>query len=63
MTLIEIDRALRQLRLSGFADTLNTRIMQAQAFQQPFVETLAALLQDELIRAHDNEGSQPGGEI
>ena len=29
MTLIEIDRTLRQLRLSGFADTLNTRIMQA----------------------------------
>lgn len=50
MTLTEIDRALRQLRLSGFADTLNTRIMQAQAAQQPFVETLAALLQDELDR-------------
>jgi DNA replication protein DnaC len=50
VTLIEIDRTLRQLRLSGFADTLNTRIMQAQAAQQPFVETLAALLQDELDR-------------
>ena len=50
MTLIEIDRTLRQLRLSGFADTLNTRIMQAQAAQQPFAETLATLLQDELDR-------------
>lgn len=50
MTLTEIDRTLRQLRLSGIADTLNTRIMQAQAAQQPFVETLAALLQDELDR-------------
>ena len=38
MTLIEIDRALRQLRPSGFADTLNTRVMQAEAAQQPFVE-------------------------
>ena len=50
MTLNEIDRTLRQLRLSGIADTLSTRIMQAQAAQQPFVETLAALLQDELDR-------------
>ena len=55
MTLIEIDRALRQLRLSGFADTLNTRIMQAQAAQQPFVETLAALLQDELDRRRSSQ--------
>ena len=50
MTLNEMDRTLRQLRLSGIADTLSTRIMQAQAAQQPFVETLAALLQDELDR-------------
>lgn len=55
MTLIEIDRALRQLRLSGFADTLNTRIMQAQAAQQPFAETLAALLQDELDRRRTSQ--------
>jgi DNA replication protein DnaC len=55
MTLIEIDRALRQLRLSGFADTLNTRIMQAQAAQQPFLETLGALLQDELDRRRSTQ--------
>ena len=50
MTLIEIERALRELRLSGIADTLSTRVMQAQAAQQPFLETLAAMLQDELDR-------------
>jgi len=50
MNMIEIERALRELRLSGIADTLNTRVMQAQAAQQPFVETLAAMLQDELDR-------------
>jgi DNA replication protein DnaC len=50
MSLIEIERALRALRLSGIADTLNTRVMQAQAAQQPFLETLAAMLQDELDR-------------
>ena len=50
MNMIEIERALRELRLSGIADTLNTRVMQAQAAQQPFLETLAAMLQDELDR-------------
>jgi len=52
MTLTEIERALRDLRLSGIAATLNTRVMQAQASQQPFLETLASMLQDELDRRH-----------
>ena len=38
------------MRLSGIADTLSTRVMQAQAAQQPFLETFAAMLQDELDR-------------
>jgi DNA replication protein DnaC len=50
MSINEIERALRELRLSGIADTLNTRVMQAQSSQQPFLETLAAMLQDELDR-------------
>jgi len=50
MTLNEIERALRDLRLSGIAATLNTRVMQAQSAQQPFLETLAVMLQDELDR-------------
>jgi DNA replication protein DnaC len=50
MTMIEIERALRDLRLSGISDTLSTRVMQAQAAQQPFLETFAAMLQDELDR-------------
>jgi len=50
MTMNEIERALRELRLSGIADTLNTRLMQAQAAQQPFLETFTAMLQDELDR-------------
>lgn len=48
MNMIEIERALRELRLSGIAATLNTRIMQAQSTQEPFLETFAAMLQDEL---------------
>ena len=48
MNMIEIERALRELRLSGIAATLNTRIMQAQATQEPFLQTFASMLQDEL---------------
>jgi DNA replication protein DnaC len=50
MNMVEIERALRELRLSGIADTLSTRLMQAQAAQEPFVQTFAAMLQDELDR-------------
>jgi len=50
MTLNEIERTLRELRLSGIATTLSTRVMQAQTSQQPFLETLASMLQDELDR-------------
>jgi hypothetical protein len=42
MTLTEIERALRELRLSGIAATLNTRIMQAQSSQEPFLDTFAS---------------------
>lgn len=48
MNMTEIDRVLRELRLSGMADTLSTRVMQAQTAQQPFLETLGLMLQDEL---------------
>ena len=50
MNMIEIERALRELRLSGIAETLSTRVMQAQAAQEPFLETFGAMLQDELDR-------------
>jgi len=50
MNMTEIDNTLRQLRLSGMQQTLSTRAMQAQASQEPFLETFAALLQDELDR-------------
>ena len=52
MSLAEIDRALRELRLSGIGDTLETRVLQAQASQQPFLETFSMILQDELDRRH-----------
>ncbi|GAB4405380.1 MAG: IS21-like element helper ATPase IstB [Rhodoferax sp.] len=50
MNMQEIERALRQLRLSGMTQTLTTRVMQAQTAQEPFLQTFATLLQDELDR-------------
>jgi hypothetical protein len=49
-TLPDIERALRLLRLSGVRDTLETRVLQPQGSQQPFLETFALILQDELDR-------------
>ena len=42
MNMIAIDRALREPRLCGIAVALCTRMTQAQAAQQPFLETFAA---------------------
>ena len=42
MNMIEIQRALRELRLRGIDEALCTRMTQAQAAQQPFLETFAA---------------------
>ena len=50
MTMTEINRTLRDLRLSGICATLETRIVQAQACQQPFIETFSLVLQDEVDR-------------
>ena len=50
MSMIEIDRTLRALRLSGIRATLDTRILQAQSTGQPFLETFSLVLQDELDR-------------
>ena len=50
MNMNEIERALRELRLSGVRATLDTRILQAQASEQPFLETFSLILQDELDR-------------
>ena len=43
MTMPEIERCLRQLRLSGVRDTLQTRVLQAQGANQPFLETFTTL--------------------
>ena len=53
MTLAEITRALRQLRVSGMAATLEPRIVQAQADHWAPLDLVASLVQDELQRRQD----------
>ncbi len=53
MNLVELDRALRQLRLSGMADVLELRLLQAQTEQMAPIDLVAALVADELQRRQD----------
>src|SRR5213592_213776 len=53
MTLAELDRALRQLRLSGMAVALEARLRQAQAERLAPLDLVAALVTDELVRRQD----------
>ena len=53
MNLIELDRALRQLRLSGMADVLDTRLHQAQVETMAPIDLVSALVGDELQRRQD----------
>ena len=48
MNLVELDRALRQLRLSGMAAVLETRLRQAQAEKMAPIDLVSALVTDEL---------------
>ena len=50
MNLIELNRALRQLRLGGIAAVLETRLRQAQAEAMPAIDFLSCLVSDELTR-------------
>jgi DNA replication protein DnaC len=50
MNLVELDRSLRQLRLSGMAATLEARLLQAQAEKMVYLDLLAVLVNDELDR-------------
>ena len=50
MNLIELDRALRQLRLSGMAAVLETRLRQAQAEPMAPIDLISCLVSDELNR-------------
>ena len=50
MNLIELQRALRQLRLGGMAAVLETRLRQAQAEAMAPIDLISCLVGDELTR-------------
>ncbi len=50
MNLIELNRALRQLRLGGIAAVLETRLHQAQAEPMAPLDFISCLVSDELTR-------------
>lgn len=50
MNLIELQRALRQLRLGGIAAVLETRLRQAQAEAMAPIDLISCLVSDELAR-------------
>jgi DNA replication protein DnaC len=53
MNLIELQHALRQLRLGGMADVVETRLRQAQAEPLAPIDLLSTLVSDELTRRSD----------
>jgi DNA replication protein DnaC len=53
MNLIELQRALRQLRLGGIAAVLETRIHQAQTERMTPIDFISCLVSDELHRRSD----------
>lgn len=53
MNLIELQQALRQLRLSGMAAVVETRLLQARAQPMVPLDLLAALVNDELTKRGD----------
>jgi DNA replication protein DnaC len=53
MNLVELDHALRKLRLSGMANVLETRLRQAQAEKLVPLDLVATLVSDELQRRQD----------
>src|SRR5205807_3486185 len=53
MNLIELNHALRQLRLGGMAAVLETRLQQAQAEAMAPIDLISCLIADELTRRGD----------
>src|SRR5262249_55526385 len=53
MNLVELDRALRQLRLGGMATVLESRLVQAQTERMAPIDLISVLVSDELRRRAD----------
>jgi DNA replication protein DnaC len=53
MNLVELDRALKQLRLGGIAAVLESRLLQAQTEHMAPIDLISVLVSDELRRRAD----------
>jgi hypothetical protein len=53
MNLIELQRAMGQLRLGGMATVLETRLRQAQTEAMAPIDLISCLISDELTRRSD----------
>jgi DNA replication protein DnaC len=53
MNLVELDRALKQLRLGGMASVLESRLLQAQTEHMAPIDLMSVLVSDELRRRAD----------
>jgi hypothetical protein len=53
MNVIELQRALKQLRLGGMAAVLETRLHQAQTERMAPIDLISCLVSDELNRRGD----------
>jgi len=53
MNLVELDRALKQLRLGGMAAVLESRLLQAQSEHMAPIDLVSVLVSDELCRRAD----------
>jgi DNA replication protein DnaC len=53
MNVVELQRALRQLRCSGLAAGLEVRLLEAQTEKLAPIDFLSRLVQDELVRRQD----------
>ena len=53
MNLVELDHALRKLRLSGMATVLESRLRQAQTERLTPIDLVSTLVSDELLRRQD----------
>ena len=52
MNMTELDHALRKLRLSGIADTLEIRLLEAQSEKMAPIDLVAALVRVPRDREH-----------
>lgn len=58
MSLAELERALRDLRLSGMTDTVQVRALQVASHEMNFIEAFSWLVQDELDRRRTRLGER-----